>query len=45
MNWASLSPVEHVYWIIACGASVVLVVQTIIAFVSGVDIPTADIHT
>lgn len=40
MNWASLTPVEHVYWIIACGATVVLIVQTIIAFISGVDIHT-----
>lgn len=33
--WGSLSPVEHVYWIIAVAASTVLAIQLIIACVSG----------
>lgn len=33
--WGSMSPVEHVYWIIAVAASTVLVIQLIIACVSG----------
>lgn len=35
--WGSLSPVEHVYWIIAIAASTVLAIQLIIACISGVD--------
>ena len=35
--WGSLSPVEHVYWIISIAASTVLAIQLIIACVSGLD--------
>jgi membrane protein implicated in regulation of membrane protease activity len=33
--WGSLSPVEHVYWVIAIAASTVLAIQLIIACASG----------
>jgi len=33
--WGSLSPVEHVYWIIAIAASTLLAVQLVIACLSG----------
>lgn len=35
--WGSLSPVEHVYWIIAIAASTVLAIQLIIACATGLD--------
>ena len=33
--WGSLSPIEHVYWVIAVAASTVLAIQLIIACASG----------
>ncbi len=33
--WGSLSPVQHLYWIIAIPATVILFVQLILAFISG----------
>jgi membrane protein implicated in regulation of membrane protease activity len=33
--WGSLTPIEHVYWIISIAASTVLAIQLIIACVSG----------
>ena len=37
MWWSSLSPIEHVYWIMAIAASTVLAVQLIIACSAGLD--------
>lgn len=36
--WGQMSSLEHVYWIIAIAASVVLLVQLALAFVSGMDL-------
>jgi hypothetical protein len=35
--WGQMTSLEHVYWIIAVAASVVLLIQLVLAFVSGVD--------
>ena len=35
--WTAMSSLEHVYWIIAISASVVLAVQLVLVFVSGFD--------
>jgi hypothetical protein len=35
--WGQMSPLEHVYWIISIAASVVLAIQLVLAFVSGLD--------
>jgi hypothetical protein len=35
--WAAMSSLEHVYWIIAVAASVMLAVQLALAFVSGLE--------
>ena len=45
MHWETLSTTEQVYWIIACAASVVLCVQTVLAFMTGIDLHPGDIHT
>jgi hypothetical protein len=35
--WGTLTPLEHVYWIIAIASSVVLAIQLVLASVSGLD--------
>lgn len=35
--WGQMTSLEHVYWIIAVAASVVLLIQLVLAFVSGMD--------
>lgn len=35
--WGQMSSLEHVYWIMAVAASVVLLIQLVLAFVSGID--------
>jgi len=36
--WGQMPPLEHVYWIIAVASSVVLLIQMVLAFVSGLDL-------
>ena len=36
--WGQMPPLEHVYWIIAVASSVVLLIQMVLAFVSGLDV-------
>ena len=35
--WGTLTPLEHVYWVIAIASSVVLAIQLVLALVSGLD--------
>ena len=36
--WGQMTSLEHVYWIIAIAASVILLIQLVLAFVSGLDL-------
>jgi len=36
--WASMSPLEHVYWIISIASSTVLAIQLVIAMFTGLDL-------
>lgn len=42
--WASMSALEHVYWLIAVASTTVLAAQLILAMVSGFEFHVGDVH-